>query len=211
MADSSADTDADADVHATADAELASLFDAVCRGCRPSFARLYGLTSARVFAAVLRIVPDRAEAEDVLQEVYIKAWSRCAQFDPGKGLVIFWLIGIARHGAISSLRQRNARLARPFSSLVLPASEGDTHADLACGEPGPLELVIRSRGTAAVQHCLRMLPSEHRECLVLAFYAGMTHEEIGQRVGRPLGTVKSWMRRSMGSMRAALAGHERAA
>ncbi len=189
-------------VGGAADAELESLLGAVCLGCRPSFSRVYGLTSPRVFAAVLRINQNRPEAEEVLQEVYLKAWSRCAQFDPRRGPVIFWLLGIARHSAISSLRERNVRPQRPFTQLD---SDVDPFEQLASAEPEPLEVVIRSRDAQAVRRCLGELSSAHRECVMLAYYSDLTHQEIGHRVGRPLGTVKSWVRRSLVTMRAGLA------
>ena len=178
---------------------------AVRQGCRESFAQLYVLTSPRLFAAVLRINGDRAEAEDVLQEIYVKVWSRCVQFDAQKGYVNYWLTGIARNSAIDSLRRRGVR---PQSGMTPTEVDGDPYAELPSDWLEPLEIVMRSRAADAVQQCLREFSNEQRECLTLSFYDGLSHEDIGRRLGRPVGTVKSWLRRSLLAMRHALAGHE---
>lgn len=187
------------------ESELAALMVAVRQGCRTSFAQLYVLTSPRLFAAVLRINSDRAEAEDVLQEVYVKVWSRCVQFDTQKGLVNYWLTGIARNSAIDSLRRRGVR---PQSGLTPTAVNGDPYAELPSDWLEPFEIVMRSRAADAVQQCLREFSNEQRECLTLSFYDGLSHEEIGRRIGRPVGTVKSWLRRSLLAMRLVLVGHD---
>lgn len=186
------------------DAELAALIHAVRQGCRPSFARLYALTSPRLFGMILRINRDRADAEELLQEVYVKVWDRCAQFDAGKGPAIFWLTGIAYHGAIDGLRRRQSR---PVISPRSANDADDPYAELWSSEPGPPELAIQARGAEAVQRCLRALSFEQRESLMLAFYDGLSHGDIAKKLQRPVGTVKSWLRRSLTEMRPALAGH----
>ena len=185
--------------------ELAALLHAVRDGCRPSFARLYGLTSPRLFGIVLRVNADRAEAEDVLQEVYVKVWSRCAQFDANKGSAIFWLAGICHHSAIDSLRRRQRRPQARFTSLN--DEDGNGCDSLPSPEPQPLELAIRARGAEAVQRCLRALTIDQRESLSLAFHDGLSHREIAARLGRPVGTVKTWLRRALAQLRPVLADH----
>ena len=188
-----------------ADQELAALLLAVRGGCRPSFARLYGLTSPRLFAVVLRVNVDRADAEDVLQEVYVKVWNRCAQFDADKGSAIYWLAGICHHSAIDSLRRRQRR---PQARFVPVDENGDDACDsLPSAEPQPLDLVIRARGAEAVRRCVRALPIEQRESLSLAFHDGLSHREIAERLGRPVGTVKTWLRRSLAQLRPVLLDH----
>ena len=91
------------------DQHLTALLQAAQSGCVASFERLYGLTSPRLLGIVLRIHPDCAEAEDVLQEVYLKVWRRCAQFDTDKGSVMHWLSGMARYSAIDGHRRRTSR------------------------------------------------------------------------------------------------------
>ena len=186
------------------DEELESLLLAVRDGCRPSFARLYLLTSSRLYGIVLRVNSDRADAEDVLQEVYVKVWNRCAQFDASKGSAIYWLAGICHHSAIDSLRHRQRR---PQARFMPFGADEDACDSLPSAEPQPLDLVIRARGAEAVRRCVRALPIEQRESLSLAFHDGLSHREIAERLGRPVGTVKTWLRRSLAQLRPVLADH----
>ena len=185
------------------DEELTALLLAVRDGCRPSFARLYVLTSPRLFGIVLRVNADRADAEEVLQEVYVKVWNRCAQYDANKGSAIYWLAGICHHSAIDSLRRRQRR---PQTGLMR-MDDDDACDSLPSAEPQPLDLVIRARGAEAVQRCMRALPIEQRESLSLAFHDGLSHREIAERLGRPVGTVKTWLRRSLAQLRPVLVDH----
>ena len=186
------------------DVELSDLLYAARQGCRASFARLYTLTSGRLSGIVLSINKDRADAEEVLQEVCIKVWNRRDQFDARKGLAMHWLGRIAHYGAIDHLRRRNAR---PQGSFTPAAAEGDPYAGLPSADLLPLDLVIRARSGDAVRRCLWKLSTEQRELLTLAFYHGLSHVEIALHVQRPLGTVEGLMRRSLALMRPALAGH----
>ncbi len=187
------------------DLELISLMPLVCAGCRTSFARLYGLTAARLFGVVLRINSVRPEAEEVLQETYAKFWNDRARFDGAKGKLMFWLIGMARCGAIDSLRRRRARPAVGSATEATDAS--DCYAGFMSATPGPLESAMLKQSADAVQNMLVSLPDAQRQSLALAFYEGLSHSEIAQRLGRPLGTVKSSLRRALAKMRPALAEH----
>ena len=182
------------------DIELTAALHGVEQGCRTSFARLYNLTQRRLFSIVLKIQTNHADAEEVLQEVYLKAWNRCAQFDARKGKVICWLAGIARYSAIDNLRRLHSRPRGRFAA----ADDDDPYEGLASTELQPLELVIEAREAGAVKRCMNDLSIQQREILYLAFYDGLTHAEIAHRLGRPLGTVKSWIRNSLAVMRPAL-------
>ena len=100
---------------------LMGLMPLICNGCRTSFERLYQLTASRLFGIVLRINPRRPQAEEVLQEIYVKVWTRRSSFDAAKGPVMFWLAAIARYGAIDSLRRRQARPEVNLNSEVSAA------------------------------------------------------------------------------------------
>ena len=182
------------------DVELTAVLHAVGQGCRTSFARLYALTRRRLFGVVIRINTNRADAEEVLQDVYLKVWDRCAQFDARKGHVISWLAGIARYSAIDNLRRLNSRPLFSFASL----EEDDRFAGLPSTELEPLERVFHARNAEAVKRGLYDLSIQQREILYLAFYDDLSHAEIARRLRRPLGTVKSSLRRSLSIMRPAL-------
>ena len=192
----------------TTDQTLTALLQAVQGGCIASFERLYGLTSPRLFGIVLRIHPDGAEAEDVLQDVYLKVWCRCAQFDADKGSVMQWLSGIARYSALDGHRQRGSR-PRPICRSITDDDDPDLdpYAGMESTDLQPLDLVILERSAAAVREGLRLLSYEQRESLTLSYCHGLSHAQIALRLGQPVGTVKSWMRRAYELLRPALAAH----
>ena len=185
--------------------ELPALLLKIDAGCRVSFERVYRLTSRRLFGIVLRINRDRPEAEEVLQEVYVKVWRQCSQFDARKGEAIHWLAGMAHHSAIDSLRQRQRH---PFTAAFPPANvEDEAYSGSAPDGPAPVEIVKRSRAEQAVHAGFGALPDEQRESLMLAFFDGLTHPEIALQMACPLGTVKGWVRRSLAALREPLVGH----
>ena len=190
----------------TTDQTLTALLQAVQTGCVASFERLYMLTSPQLFGIVMRIHPDGAEAEDVLQEVYLKVWRRCAQFDAHKGSVMHWLSGMARYSAIDGHRRRTSRPSTLRRSIV-DDEDADPYAGIESNDPQPVELVIRDHSAAAVNRCLRLLSEEQRESLTLAHCYGLSHAQIALRLGQPVGTVKSWLRRAYEALRPALADH----
>ena len=185
-----------------ADADLNELLRAAGMGCTASFARLYERTSPRLFAMVLRVNWLRADAEDVLQDTYIKAWTQSATFDAGKGSVMGWLISIARHGAIDSLRRQGTR---PHVQRTVSSGDADDpYAQILSSQAGPMELAIRSHLSTALRRCLQSLPPDQRQSLALGFYNGLSHAEISHHLDKPLGTVKCWVRRGLATLRAAL-------
>lgn len=189
---------------ADSDAELTTLLQLACRGCEKSFSRLHALTRRRLFRIVQAICRNQADAEDALQDVYLKVWRRRAQFDVHKGHAIQWMSGIAYRSAIDHLRRPDVRSRDRFA---VQADADDAYAGLLSAEISPLDVLIQKRTTDAVQRCLRDLIDERRECVMLAFYDGLTHHEVAQRLQRPIGTMKSWIRRSLAELRPALAEH----
>ena len=184
--------------------ELAALLCRVCGGCQGAFARLYELTSPRMLGIVTRIVIDRSEAEDVLQEVYVKVWNHCQLFDADKGQVGVWLAQISRHSAIDSLRRRHAR---PRGAPRTDEPDDDPYQGIVSHDPQPPECLQRKRRGEAVARSLLSLPMPAREAMVLAFFEGLHHTEIASRLGRPLGTVKSWISRSFADLQPVLADY----
>lgn len=196
---------ADSALPVDADAELLALLRRVKERCPVSFERLYSLTCRHLFGIVCRINRDRVEAEDVLQETYLKIWTQCAQFDADKGRPIYWLSGIAHHAAIDSLRRCAARPDRLTFST--PFGEDDPYQGLPSTDPQPLERLLQAASADAVQRRLAALPNDQRESLTLAFFDGLSYPQIAVRMGRTPSAVKSWMRRTLGGMRGGLAGH----
>jgi RNA polymerase sigma-70 factor (ECF subfamily) len=176
-----------------------TLLDLVRRtaaGDRRAFAALYDDTSAKLFGVALRILRQRDLAEDVMQESFVIAWERARDFDPVRGSVMSWLVTIVRHRAIDLLRRR--------------ASRGDHRTDgddallgLAAGETDRAD---RGAELGALQRCLGELDPQPRKVVLMSYAYGYTHEELADRLSVPMGTVKSWIRRSLERLRACLDG-----
>ncbi len=179
--------------------DLAALLARVGLGDRAAFAALYRATAAHLFGVILRINPDRGQAEDSLQEIYVSLWRSAGGFDAARAQPMPWLTSIARNAATDSLRRRRARVQTVSSHVVAPDS-GD-EADLAelapSDEPGPLELLQRAGERQQVTHCLAQLSAAQQQCIALAYYQGLSHTEVSAQLAQPVGTVKSWLRRAL--------------
>lgn len=168
--------------------ELAELIAATVRGDRAAFSRLYGATGPQLFAVALRIVKRRDRAEEVLQDAYVSIWHRARDYDADKGSVLTWMASIVRHRAIDILRRE-----RPTTPLD-DAAGVEAWADTA---PGPLDAAIASAEARRVRDCLDRLEGKQREAILLAYYDGLTQEQLAVRLAVPLGTIKSWVRRGL--------------
>lgn len=166
--------------------DLEDLLEAAAGGDRRAFAALYQATSAKLFGVILRILVRHDWAEDVLQETYLAVWRHAGRFQARKGRPMTWLITIARNRALD--RRRRERATVSFDDH--PARE--TVADNA---PSPLENTIQSAEARSLSACLEELEAVHRDCITLAYRDGLSHSELAARLDRPLGTVKSWIRR----------------
>ena len=188
--------------------ELAQLMSRSALGDRAAFARLYDLTSPHLFAVVLRIQRDRALAEDLLQEVYVSVWRAVGSFDAAQSQPMTWLTSIARNRAIDSLRRAQTQPA----VLSVHRDDEDDGPDLdqqmADGAPGPLELLAQAGDARRLDLCMKGLSAPQRQSVALAFYDGLSHAEVAVHLQQPLGTVKSWVRRALLSLKECL---ERAA
>lgn len=193
---------AQADPDGDAVDSLAGLLEKTAGGCATSFERVYQRTCRRLYGIILRINTDRSEAQEVLQESYVKVWRESWQFDARRGLADYWLSSIARNAAIDSLKRKQAR-PQPGSPVGADDDDDpyDPYAHFDSADAGPLESLALRRQAAAVQRCLRALPADQRECLMLAFVSGQTHAQIAAQLNRPLGTVKSLVRRALLGMR----------
>ena len=183
----------------TVDDDRTRLVDAlvaVADGDRAALKIVYRQTSAKLMGVCLRILDDRNEAEDVLQETYITVWNRAGAYDPDRGLSpITWLATIARNKAIDRLRSgARFRDAKPIEAA-------DAVVD---GAPSADAVLSTTEDAAQLQHCLGELEPRHAEAVRTAFFEGLTYERLAERMATPTGTVKSWIRRSLQRLRACL-------
>jgi RNA polymerase sigma-70 factor (ECF subfamily) len=151
--------------------------------------QLYALVAPLLFGVLTRMLRRRALAEEALQDVFISIWQRAGQYQSERGGALPWVIGIARYRAIDLLRhERGAPVLMPEP----PESEDATEPAEA---PPAGELMER---------CLGRLSGDQQQCLQFAYISGRSHQEIAQLTGNPLGTVKSWIRRALVSLRECL-------
>lgn len=146
-------------------------------------AELYDTFGRVVYATVLRMVRDRHAAEDLTQETFLRVWTNLGRYDPERGRPAAWLLAVARNSALDYLRAAKVRTAPPLDGLPPLASVG----------PDP--------DTAhAVREALAALKPDQRRALELAYIVGLTQAEMAQRLHKPLGTVKTWVRAGLRSM-----------
>jgi RNA polymerase sigma-70 factor (ECF subfamily) len=176
-------------------------------GDRAAFATLYERTSSHLLAVVLRINRDRAQAEDILQEVYVNVWRAASSFDAAQSQPLTWLTSIARHRAIDSLRRQQAQprmRAGGASADGRDSEDDDVYDTVADDSPGPLDLLSRAAEARALAACMDKLSAAQRQSVALAFFQGLSHAEVAAQMREPLGTVKSWVRRSLATLKSCL-------
>lgn len=183
-----------------ADAQLARWLEAIVEQDERALAALYDASVARVYALVRRIVRREALAEEVVEDTYFQVWRQAPRFDPARGAAITWLLAMARSRAIDALR-REAR----FRHEALDDGPGTEVADPRAGHD---ELLDLARHHADLHDALMQLGAQPRQLVSLAFFRGLTHEEIADQTQLPLGTVKSQIRRALLTLRQIL-GDER--
>jgi RNA polymerase sigma-70 factor, ECF subfamily len=143
---------------------------------------LYDRYSGLVYSVVLRVLRDTGEAEEILQDIFFQLWEKASQFDASRGALPAWLLVIARNRAISRLRRRDPSASEDVESATV-ASPYQLETTVAQG------LLI-----GRVRSALGGLPDGQREAIELAYFEGLTHSEIAERTGEPLGTVKTRLR-----------------
>jgi RNA polymerase sigma factor (sigma-70 family) len=186
--------------------ELSQLLGRAGLGDRAAFARLYERTSAHLFAVVLRIQRDRGQAEDLLQEIYVAVWKAAAGFDAARSQPLTWLTSIARNRAIDSLRRAQAQ--PQTVSTTRDEGDDDERPDAvessADEGPGPLDLLGRASEARELGRCMEHLSPPQRQSVALAFFDGLSHAEVAEHLHEPLGTVKSWVRRALLTLKGCL-------
>ena len=184
--------------------DLSQLLARAGMGDRAAFAALYDKSSSHLFAVVLRICRDRAQAEDILQEVYVNVWRAASGFDAAQSQPLTWLTSIARNRAIDSLRRTHTQPQFQSTLTSSDDEDSDVYDETADDAPGPLDLLSRASDARALSDCLRELGAPQRQSVALAFFDGLSHAEVAEKMGQPLGTVKSWVRRALLSLKSCL-------
>ncbi len=175
--------------------ELSALLARAAAGDQSAFQDFYSRTSAKLFGIILRILVERGEAEDVLQEVYVTVWRKAAEFDASRASPVTWVATIARNRAIDRLRARGSRPSAPIDDAVEVRDESPT-ADT---------LMEAADDAARVQAALATLEPRHADAIRSCYFEGVTYEALALREGVPVGTLKSWVRRGLLRMRMQLA------
>jgi RNA polymerase sigma-70 factor, ECF subfamily len=156
---------------------------------------LYDEIAPYLLGVMMRILHRRDLAEDALQDVLVKVWQQAHQFDQIKGRATAWIVSIARYRAIDMHRSSKRTISLGDDSTMLDeqwARESDEDSSLVLGSP------------IALQKCLELLGVPQKKCVLLAYQEGLSQIEIAKQIGEPLGTVKSWVRRSLQSLKRCL-------
>jgi len=190
------------------DARLSGLLSRCALGDRAAFRQLYDATAPRLLGVIAQLVGRGAAAEDVLQEVYVRIWKSAGQYRAGAGSPMAWLAASARYRAIDHLRARGARPEVAVADLPGHAGDDDDPNDptrrLPDPGPGPAGAFEARSGAGAVQGCLDTLQGSQQQSIALAYYQGLSHGEIAEHLGAPLGSVKTWVRRGLIALKACL-------
>ena len=161
-----------------------------------AFKKLYEEASPKLLSLCLRLLQDRQLAEDVLQEGFIKIWDKADTYTPGKGKAMTWMATVVRNKALDKLRSLKTKAAETEVQY-----EGLEFASVDL-EPESLETL--SQDMQGLMECLKSLKPAQRECILLSYYYGHTHQELSDKLGKPLGTIKAWIRRGLEDLRPCL-------
>ncbi|QBC32663.1 sigma-70 family RNA polymerase sigma factor [Pandoraea sp. XY-2] len=171
-------------------ADLTGLVTLAQLGDEDAFAQLYRHTSSVLFGVILRVIHHRAEAEDILQDVYMALWQRRIVFDAQRGDVLAWMSTIARNRAISYLRKRQPI---PLDETLMSSIAADTAP--------PPELTEKDRERQRLSVAMTALSAQQRQAITIAYFGGFTYTELARTLGVPEGTAKSWIRRGLAKLR----------
>lgn len=173
---------------------------ACAAGDRAAFRRLYEQEAPRLLGVALRIVRQRALAEDIVHDACVSLWTRAASFDPSRGSARGWIYSVVRNLALNTVRNESRHMAVDDETTEALEAEMSMQAYQETTDAFELNASI-----GRLQHCLEALDPARRNCLLHAYLEGCSHSEIAERLGAPLGTVKSWIQRSLSSLRECMA------
>jgi RNA polymerase sigma-70 factor (ECF subfamily) len=171
---------------------LAALVAAVAAGDRAAFRQVYDQQASRLYGIAFRITRQAPLASDAVHDAFLELWRNANRFDAQRGEPDAWLATLVRYRALDMTR----RLGREVSDEDLPEAVDE--------DPDPLERMVASSDSAALHACLAQLEPERRKLLTLAFLDGLSHSELAARLNAPIGSIKSWIRRSLQALRICL-------
>lgn len=176
------------------EADLVALLGRIAGGDREAFRRLYEAQAPRLYATALRITRQGPLASDAVHDALLQVWRNAGRFDLSRGNPEAWMSSLVRYRALDIARRRGREVP------------DDDLPDAIDEDPDPLARLASLRDAAALRACLAQLEPDRRRLVLLAFVDGLSHSEAAERLGMPLGTVKSWIRRSLQSLRVCLEG-----
>ena len=176
----------------TAEDPLIDLLVAAGRRDQRAFARLYELSSARLFGIALKLLRRRDWAEDALQEAFINIWNHASEYNSSLAAPLTWMTTIVRNRCLDWLRRPQNEISTDDNALL------ESVPDDALG---PLERLVQSAATKSIFSCLQRLAARERQTIALAFLHGLTHSELAEHLKEPLGTVKTYVRRGLAQLK----------
>lgn len=176
--------------------ELKALIASIQEGNQQALAKLYDLTISRIYGLALRIAGRADAAEEVAEDVYLQIWRSARDYSTERGKVIAWMLTICRSRAIDHLRRRDDAVSTEHPEDLAPHPEDDD----------PQDLLSAAQRNSRLHAAISQLQAQDRQLLSLAFFRGLTHEEIAAHTQLPLGTVKTCLRRALTQLRAQLGG-----
>lgn len=177
----------------------ADLLRRIGLGDRDALAELYDRCSTLLYSVALRVLNNETEAEDLMQDVFVQIWEKASLFDPSRGKPLTWAISLTRNRAIDRLRslQRRGRLREELekeAAAAEPATPADTRDELFAAET-----------SRVVREAVLKLSDQQRQAIEMAYFSGLTQNEIAEKLDEPLGTIKARIRRGMLKLREILA------
>lgn len=163
---------------------------------RKAFKQLYQACSPRLYSLALRFLKQSGLAEEIVQESFLKIWNSAHLYNPQKGRAMTWMATITRNKSLDKIRMLKAR---PQETETV--YEG---ADFASDDLQPDDFTAIDQGVSGMMKCLDTLHPHQKECILLSYYHGYTHQELAEKLNKPLGTIKAWIRRGLEKLRVCL-------
>lgn len=173
-------------------ADLAEMLARSGQGDRQAFNQLYQATSAKLFGLALRILTSRDLAEEALQDAFVKIWHSADSYQTDKAAVMTWMTVIVRNRCLDLLRT---------TKHDRHLNEDESFDDWASDDLGPMEAAATSSDTKALMSCMHQLAPLQRQAFALSYFHGLAHEQLAVQLVQPLGTVKTWLRRGLETLK----------